>query len=340
MRRPTKRCAFAGVIVALSSSPAAIGQQQFKLDDDDTWRQTQATDAGTPQGQLAQARAWLASGQFRRAENAAAQWIKRYESHAAIPDAYMIRGDALLAQGEDYKALFDYEFIARSFAGSEAFVTALQRELDIAKRYAAGQKRKLWGLRMVEADEEAEELFIRIQERMPGSRLAEEAGIELANFYFERRRMALAVDAYSLFIENYGDSELVPVARRRLIYAYLASFKGPQFDAAGLYEARARLHQLRAIEPAEAQRIGADALLTRIDESDAAKMVETARWYLRTGNPVAAELTIRRVIERYPRSVAAMAAIRLAEQVLPHLPSRVRAQAPDYERLSAEGVSH
>ena len=31
---------------------------------------------------------------------------------------------------------------------------------------------------------------------MPGSRLAEEAGMQLADFYFNRRNMSLAADAY------------------------------------------------------------------------------------------------------------------------------------------------
>jgi outer membrane protein assembly factor BamD (BamD/ComL family) len=243
----------------------------------------------------------------------------------------------LLAEGDEYEALYDYEYVARTFPSSDVFVTALERELKIATRYAAGYNRKFLGMRILGAEDEAEELFIRVQERLPGSRLAEEAGMQLADFYFERRKMSLAAEAYALFIENYPRSERINKAKRRLIYANLASFKGPEFDAAGLYEARAHLQQMRRTQPVEAQRMGAEALLMRIDESDADKMLATARWYLRFNDPIAAELTIRRLVQKYPRSVATADAMRLVPEILPRLPKRVLDHAPDYEAIRSAG---
>lgn len=315
-------------------------QQEYTLGDDDTWRQGEAPDPTTPEGQLANARQLLASGDAGRAETIADEWIKRHERHAQLAEAHLLRGDARTAQGDEYQALFDYEYIARMHTGSEVFITALQRELEIAKQYARGMNRKLWGMRIADASDEAEEIFIRVQERMPGSRLAEEAGIELADFYFGRRQMALAVDAYALFIENYPDSPLVDKARRRLIYAHLASFKGAEFDASGLYEARLRLQELKKIRPVEAQKVGADAIISRIDESDAAKMLETARWYDRIGDPIAAELTIRRLVSTYQRSVAAADALQMIPAILEKLPSRVIEQAPDYAAMRSAMLGH
>ena len=74
-------------------------------------------------------------------------------------------------------------------------------------------------------------------------------------------------------------------------------------------------------------------MLTRIDESDAQKLLKTARWYLTTGDPVAAELTIRRLVTRYPRTVAAVGALRLMTRILPRLPDIVIEEAPDYIAL-------
>ena len=319
--------------IVMLAVPAASAQQQYKLSDEDTWKQTGTVDPASPEGQLMEARKTLAAGDNERAEKLASQWIKDHERHPLLPEAYMIRGDALLAQNQEYDALFDYEFVARTFPSSDVFVTSLERELQIATRYAAGYKRTFLGMRILGAEDEAEELFIRIQERMPGSRVAEEAGMQLADFYFDRQRMSLAAEAYALFIENYPHSERINKAQRRLIYANLASFKGPEFDAAGLYEARAHLQQMRKSTPVEAQRMGAEALLTRIDESDAEKMLTTARWYLRSKDPIAAELTIRRLVNKYPRSVAAADALRLVPEILPHLPPRVLEHAPDYEAI-------
>ena len=323
--------------VAIATSVLVVatagGQEKYELSETDEWEIVESAEPGTPAGQLAMARRALAGGEYRRAENLARSWIKRHPRDPLLPEAYLLKGDALRGQGDYYKSLFDYEFVARGYPASETFITVVERELEIGVLFARGTKRKWLGMRIVSADSVAEELLIRVQERMPGSQLAEEAAIELADHYFRKREMKLAVDMYSIFLENHPDSDQVSKARRRLIYSELATFKGPAFDASGLHEARARLEEFMALEPAAAERVGADALLTRIDESDAQKLLRTARWYLTTGDPVAAELTIRRLVTRYPRTVAAAGALRLMQRILPRLPQVVIDEAPDYTAL-------
>jgi outer membrane protein assembly factor BamD (BamD/ComL family) len=311
----------------------AFGQETYTLSENDRWQLAASLDPDTPEGQLGVARKTLAAGDAKGAENLASAWIEQHERNILLAEAYLLRGDSLMAQGSYYKALYDYEFVARGYPASEAFRTVVERELEIGTLYATGTKRKIWGMRILDAGDVAEELLIRIQERMPGSTVAEKAAMQLADYYFGRRDMKLAVEMYSIFLENYPDSDRVTDARKRLIYAHLATFKGPEFDAAGLHEARAKLLELTALEPAVSEQVGADALLTRIDESDARKILITARWYLRTGDPVAAELMIRRLLERYPRTVAFTDALRLTENLVPRLPAFVVQEAPDYADL-------
>ncbi len=317
----------------LVPAPAAVAQQDFTLTEDDLWTAAEDVDPESPEGQLIEARRALADQDYTRAENLATRWLDRHRRHPLRPEAYLIRADARKFRGDEYQALFDYEYIARIYPGSDAFIVALEREFEIARQYAQGMRRKLWGMRIVDASEEAQELLIRVQERLPGSRLAEKAGMELADFYFRRGDMALAAEAYDLFTINYPNSEQISKARRRLIYAHLSSFKGPEYDAAGLHEARIKLQELKAVEPRTAEIVGADALLIRIDESDAAKLLENARWYRSTGDLISAELTIRRLVDRYPTTRATAQAMTLIERIKPDLPARTREQMPDYELI-------
>lgn len=318
-------CLVAGGLVALP----APAQDTYTLSEEDQWVRQPAEETTAALTLLSQARQALAAGEHERAERLAGQWIERFPRHERLPEAYLLRGDALVAQQEYYEALFDYELIARSYPGSETFVTALSRELEIARLFARGTKRKLWGLRIIDAGDDAEELLIRIQERLPGSRLAEEAGLELGEYYFRRQRMELAIGMDSIFIENYPDSEHVSKVKRRLIRAHMASSKGPEFDAAGLHEARALLERLRIEEPAAAEQIGAEALLRHLDESDALKLLTTARWYIVRGDVIAAEFTLRRLIRTYPRTIAAGEALKMLPGLLARLPATVRAEAAD-----------
>ena len=320
--------------VTLLAAPAAPAQETYTLNDGEQWELTGTPEPGSPEAQLANARRALADGQHARAVDLASAWLEHNKRHALVAEAHMVRGDALLAQREYYESLFDYEMVCRMYHGGTAFHDALARELEVATLFANGTRRKLWGMRIANAEGEAEELLIRVQERLPGSALAETAGMELADFFFRQRRMELATDAYMLFLENYPRSVQTPKAQRKLIYARLATFRGPPFDATGLDDARAELSQLKRADPAAAQRIGAEALVTRIDESEAQKLLGIAQWYITVDDPIAAEYTARSLITRYPRTAACIAALEhVIPSVLDLLPPSVRSEAPDYALL-------
>ncbi len=100
----------------------------------------------------------------------------------------------------------------------------------------------------------------------------------------------------------------------RLIQANLATFKGPEFDATGLLEASQRLRQYQQEFPAAAERIGAEALLVRVDESLALKGYRDADWYRRRGDRWSAVTMYERVIRDFPQTAAARASMdRLAD---------------------------
>jgi hypothetical protein len=119
----------------------------------------------------------------------------------------------------------------------------------------------------------------------------------------------------------------------RLIYAYLAGFRGPEYDASGLLEARAKLRSMQALQPGLAQQIGATSVLVRIEESEAAKFLSTANWYLEVNDPISAEMFIRRLVQRHPRSIATLEALRIVPLVIARLPQSVIREAPDYRAL-------
>lgn len=311
----------------------AHGQDIYELGPDDQWTLASSPDPTSVAAQLAAARTLLAQGRAQRAYNLAVRWIKRYPAAPELAGAYLVKADALVAMGDYYESLYDYEYIARRYPGRPEFAIALEREYDIAVKFAHGTRRKWMGLRIASAVDEAEELLIRIQERMPGSQLAEQAGLSLGDLYFRQRRMELAAEAYAIFIERYPRSPHREMARRRLIYANIAAFKGPRFDIVGLLEAKAELRQLQVTRPVEAEQIGAAALIARVEESEAVKLLATARWYDRTGDPIAAEVTLRALVRRFPRTAATAEGLAWAPDLLAQLPPLVRERAPDYALL-------
>jgi tetratricopeptide (TPR) repeat protein len=300
------------------AAPALRAQSvEFSLDEDGNWVQVDAPEAGTDEALIAKARRLLAEEQPNAAREILAGFIDAHkrEGHPLLAEAYLLRGDAWMAGGKEYQALYDYEVVTLDYPATDSFVTAVQRELDIGVRYVNGLKRKFAGVRILSAEDVGEELLIRVQERLPGSRAAERAGIELADYYFRQRDMEMAAIAYDLFLELYPKSEYRIDAMKRRVYSTIARFKGPRYDGSPLIDAQVLIDRFSRLYPAEAQKAGLDdALATRLDESAANSLLQTAQWYIRRGETVAGRYTLQRLVKEHPRTAAAARALETLEE--------------------------
>lgn len=310
---------------ALPSSLSVAAQPKHELDDSGSFVQLAEPDPATPEGQLQLIRRTLVSGDARKAEKEAEKWIEANPGSDLLVEAYLLKADAIAAQGDYYRSLEDYELVIVLYPGTEQYRTAVEREYDIAKLYVGGLKRKgRWiGLRVFAADDTGVELLIRVQERLPGSALGERASIDIGDYYFDKGDMEMAAEAYDLFLLNYPNSRQREWAMLRLIQASLARYKGPEFDPSGLTDAAQRLSEYQRDYPAAAEKIGADALMVRINESLAKKKLVTAQWYEERGLQRGAITMYRNVVTDYPGSAAAQTALKeLKDRGLPVIDPR------------------
>lgn len=293
--------------LALSGHVSA--QQTFRLDEKGQWQaQEPARPLTADEKLIADARAALADGRPSRAESMLEDWIEnnRTTGGPLFVQALLIRGDARVAGGDEYEALYDYEEIALDHVGTPEFTKAIERELEIALKYLGGLNRKFLGLRVTPATDIGEELLVRVQERLPGTPLAERACIELADHYYREQDLMAAADAYEIYVTNFPGGPNIDRARQRRIYASIARYKGPNYDTAGLVDAQALIQDFTARDPEAARRAGlGDDLVAKLEESMAAQLWNRHEWYLRRGDPVSARATLRRMVNLYPKTASA-----------------------------------
>ncbi|MEO1512736.1 MAG: hypothetical protein AAFU70_11735, partial [Planctomycetota bacterium] len=218
---------FAALFAALIAGDALGQAREFQLDPrQSTFEETSNFAEGSDEALLAEARELIARGEAKSALRILNPWIRANERapNPWLPQAYLLRGDALVIQGREFRALYDYELIARSYAATPEFLNAIEREIEVAERYLNGLRRKILGLRVQGARNTGEELMIRAQERLPGSPLAERAAITLADHYFEERKLRLAADMYGIFVQNFPRSDEVKRARLNQIFANVGAF--------------------------------------------------------------------------------------------------------------------
>lgn len=304
----TSVCLFVAVLSA-GFAPGAGGQaKEMELDESGEFRETRVPEPGSDEATIAKARELLANDRPSEARSVLSNWIEEHarEDNLYLAEAYRLRGDAITASGNEYKALYDYEAVALQFPASPEFVTALEREFEIGMKYLNGLRRKFFGIRFENATGIGEELLVRIQERLPKSQLAEQAAIELADYYYRVREMEMAAEMYGIFLTNFPESQHRKHAMQRRIYSNIARFKGPRYDAAPLIEAQYLVEGFAQTYPADAQAAGLnDALVARLDESLAAQMLNTARWYLKQKDPTSARVMLQRLLREHPGTLAA-----------------------------------
>jgi outer membrane protein assembly factor BamD (BamD/ComL family) len=295
----------------------AHAQTTFQLDPQKGWTPQQQAATDPERAPLDQARRLIAEGKFTPAKDSLTRWIDAHESSDSplLPEAYLLRGNARLGEGHEYKALFDYEKIANKYAESDSFAPALERELDVAILYLNGLRKPSLGMRIDSGVDVAEEIILRIHERLPFSRLDERAELELADFYYRDRDLKMAATAYDCFLANFPKSDKREHALQRRAFATIAQFKGPRYDASGLVEAKYQVKEYQQEFPVQAQRNGlGDALTARLDESTAAQKLEVAHWYLRHADLPGARLTLSRLVHQHPATAAAYQALALMDK--------------------------
>jgi outer membrane protein assembly factor BamD (BamD/ComL family) len=295
----------------------ALAQTEYTLDAQGNWVAAPVAPLTADQRVMSDARRLLAENRPGPAISALSRWIDENGTGNSplVPEAYLLRADAKTANGNEYEALYDYEKVIMDFPATEQYARAVERELEIAGRYVEGLNRRWFGFRIVPAEDVGEELLVRTQERMPGSRVAESAALELADFYYRNRDLAGASDAYEVFVTNFPTSASIDLARERRIYANIGRFKGPDYDASGLAEAKILIDEYAATNPAAARRAGlSDALMARLDESAAAQLLSRARYYLVRHDPVSARYTLQRLVRDHPETVSAARAIAMLRE--------------------------
>jgi outer membrane assembly lipoprotein YfiO len=250
----------------------------------------------------------LSQGEYSYARKRGVIWLLANKQSPLRDRGLFLEAQALFGYGNRVKAYFYLDELMDEYPESNLFTRALEMQYQIADDYLNGYKRRLLGLPLLSAEEEGVEMMYRIQQRSPGSPLAERALLRTADYYFSDGQYDLSADTYAAYAKDYPRSEKLPRVRLREAFSNLAQFRGLRFDATPVIDARAQLVRIMEQFPDEAQSENLAEVLQRIDETFARKLYGVADFYTRTHEPKAAVYTFRYLVNTYPDSPEARAA--------------------------------
>lgn len=294
--------------VTLVAGAAASQQEHFRerqvLDPkSNRWVDSPPPDA-TPEGDLDRARSLLARGETRAARRILKRWIDKHPDDDRYVEAVFLLGEAEFERGDFWAAFEQYEYVVENSAG-ELFNKSLRREIDVARAFLSGRKRRVWKFLRMRAYDDGIEILDGVWSRVPGTRTGEAALRVKADYFFNRGDMDFAHDEYVMLAREFPNGRFSQFAMLRAADASNSAFGGIKYDARSLLEAEELYRELQSAYPAYAERERVAQRLGGIRRLRADKDLDIGRWYLKTKRADAAEFYFRAVIDDWPGTVAA-----------------------------------
>jgi outer membrane protein assembly factor BamD (BamD/ComL family) len=256
--------------------------------------------AAQPEPELDRVAELLDRGRFGAGRSRVIRWLRDNPQSPARDRALLQAARSFVGTGNRVKAFYYCDELLDTYPESTLYPEALQLQYDAADDYLSGVRERSLGFIPLTQPERGIEMLFRVQQRSPGSPLAERALIRTADYYWEDGQFDIAADVYQSYVTRFPRSPLAPMARLREAYANLAQFRGALYDPAPLINARTILAEMIDTYPDLAEQEDFEGKLELADRQFARKLYLKADWYRRTGQPESAAYVCRRAIELYP----------------------------------------
>jgi outer membrane protein assembly factor BamD (BamD/ComL family) len=137
----------------------------------------------------------------------------------------------------------------------------------------------------------------------PTGPLADDAALQIAEYYVNHHDYESASLYYDQFIAEYPKSPFLQKVQHASIDTRLKAYLGPEYDASGLEKARTMVQKtLKTFPERQASYEGLYHTLDVINNAEAEKTFLTGTYYKRVGKIQAAEFYLGKIPQRWPNS--------------------------------------
>lgn len=280
-----------------------VGEGRYIFDDASGQWITAEQAHRAPEGVLGQAQERMDAGKGRAAEKILKKYLKHNPDAPDRAAALMLYGDCAFVGQRYWRAHKRYQRVLDEYPDSDEFAPALRRQLDIARAWLEGKKRRFAGVFKISMHDEAVDTLMQIEQLGAGHRIAEVAVRTAADFYYRTGQFELAQMQYRRLVDEYHSKRYAKLAMFRSAASALALFPGVAFDDTGLLEASELYNDYLDRFPEDARQEGVDTILKDIAAKRAEKEFAIGRFYVRTREPGSAAYYFRYVIATWPETL-------------------------------------
>jgi outer membrane assembly lipoprotein YfiO len=254
-------------------------------------------------------------GRYSSVASSATRFLKEHPNSAYGEAALWLKCEAVLSDGDYYKAWTVYEDFVKDYAGSRLVDKALVREVQCAEALLGPARRKILGMPLGSGNDEAVAMLEKLHSDRPGTLLAADALLRIAEFRMTKGRFDDAEQTLRQFLKEFPNHERAREAELRSAQCAMAANNGPTYDDASLKRAEDTLRAYQEKYPTLAAEENVPGALEKIRCMKAEKQFQTAAYYARAQRPRAAAFYADLVQREFPGTPAAQEAAALMREL-------------------------
>lgn len=271
----------------------------------------------TPELQLEYARSLMLAGDERKALRETEKFVEYYGSDALADENQFLRGEILMAQGQNMEAAQSFQQLITAYPDSDRYDEAVRKQYDIGDRYYARGEQlagKKWRIFRNRPYKRAAEVYTMVVDNQPFAAAAAEAQYKIGLCHYARKQYIDAAFEYRRVVEDYSASDWVNDASYGLAMCYYKSSLPPEYDQTPSEMAIAAIDDFATRYPSDERVAELQANRVEMRDSMAIQRLEIARFYERRREFPAAKLYYEMLVRDFPDTECAAKATSWLEE--------------------------
>ena len=239
------------------------------------WTRTRAKE------QLDVAREAFDAKKYKLAYKAARRTVRVWPLSDYAPQAQYLMARCLEANGKDEKAFKAYQALLEKYPKAINYEEVLQRQYEIANRYLAGKRFRLFGyIPLFPSMEKTSEMYEKVIKNGPYSAVAPQAQLNIGAAREKQDDFPKAVKAYEKAADVYHEQKDVAAdARYKAGEAYFKQAKTAEYDQSIAGKAIATFSDFIALYPDDPRVAEAQEVIDNLRAEQARGALKIAQFY-------------------------------------------------------------
>ena len=258
--------------------------------------------SGTADQLFSQAQAEEQAGERKQAIKTYKRLVKRYPRSNHSAEATYRAGQLTEAEGKLIKAAAIYRGLIEAYPETPRYHEAIEAQFRIGEIVLNAKKKKILGIPMGSALEEAVEIFASIVRNAPYGHITARAQFDIGRAREKQGSPDLAIEAYQSVVEKFPNDPLAVDAQYQIGYLWFSATRAGTYDPEAPARARVAFQDFLYRYPKSEKATQARENMALIETRETKGSLQIAQYYDKAKKYRAAVIYYNEVIRQQPGS--------------------------------------